>query len=369
MRFDGAGSLLIPMGQYNIEQTAKFYDNLDGRLGHPNVAICKNLTHCPLGNTIWAQAMVRFSDSMINDYVLECSLQLSDACDNSGAVQALQANSGSNTTADKTLDCKSGSTINCTASYFTGFCVGVGNPSGCPTSHVGAPVYIYGGTNCAQGPYTIASVSTYYEVVLNASPSILGQQCVNAHIFVGHISTNGAGPWKFVLMVSNALPFGSPPDNTFNGNCECIGEVTTRGNQSFPAGPQVYDSKGSNFPSLQLDYRLLANTWLEFTQEIIVGDISTPNTEVKWWIDGNLVYDWTGGNLALDGDDHGYGIGQIQIETYTTQRDVFYQGSAAGSAWYDDVITSTQPIAFNNGGGGNPSPPSGTAGRIRIKKP
>ncbi len=367
VKFDGAGSLKIPMQQYNIEETAYFGDNLDGRLGHPNVAICKNLTNCPLGNVIWTQVMARFSDSMISDFIFECSLQIGGNCYNGGAGQALQVNSGFSTTADKTLNCSG-----CSPGYTTGFCIAISNPGDCIGSHVGKQLYMYGGTNCVQGPYTIAAVNSYSQIVLNASPSTVGAQCSGSTLMVEHLSntSGGAQPWKFVLMVTNALPLGSPPNGSPGGNCECNGEVMTSSNQSYPHGPQVYDRKGTNSPAVQLNYRFLANTWMEITEEIIVGDDNVANTEVKWWVDGNLVYDWTGGILELDGGDDGYGIGQIQLETYTTHRDGFFAAPAGASpTWYDDVITSTQPIAFNNGGGGSPAPPSGTAGRLRVKKP
>ncbi len=348
--FEGGGALKIPMGQYNGEETAYYYDNLNGALGHPNVAICNNITNCPQGNTIWAQAMVRFSDAMINDYVFECSLQLAGSCYNSSTV----TDHGVHTT---TLDCTT-----CTSGgYLVSFCSGVNNPSGCPTSHQGKRIFIYNdtsGTNCIAGIYTITAVNTYNQVGLDRSPSTIGNKCSGGTVLVENLG-QGAQPWKLMLLVTNALPVGAAPNGSPTGNCECEGEVLT-GLQNFSPGfPQVYDSKGHNNPSNQFNYRFLANTWHELTEEVIVGNFNSgenrTDAEVKWWVDGNLAFDWPGAQLDLSGGNNGYGLGQIQLETYQTKRDSFYAGSvpSGGLTWWDNVITSTQPIPFNRNAGGS----------------
>ncbi len=364
VKWEGAGSLLIPMSQYSIEETGSMYENLDGNLGHPNVAICNNITTCPQGNTIWAQAMVHFTSSMINDYVFECSLQLSNTCYNAGGMH----DHGVHTT---TFDCDG-----CTnAGYLQSFCLALNNPGDCRGTHVGKRVFIYGGTNCIPAIYTITAVNAYNQIVLNQSPSAIGTICSGATVLVENLG-GGTQGWKLLLLVSNALPVGSPPNNSPTGNCECIGEVGTRGNQTFPAAYQVYDTKGLNSPAApQLNYLFVPYTWYELTERVIVGNFnpSTGYTDarVTWWIDGNLAYDWTGAQLDLSGGDQGYGLGQIQLETYTTKRDAFYPGSdpAGGLTNWDNVITSTNAIPFNKDAGGAVTPCSSPSKVVFTAQP
>ncbi len=342
-KFEGGGALKIPMSQYSIEETSVFEDNLDGVLGHPNVAICSDITHCPQGNTIWAQAMVRIASPLINDYVFQCAMQIDGTCYNDSSI----TDHGIATTVVDCPRCNS-------AGYLTSFCSGVGIPGDCPSSYSGKRLFIYNGdhgSNCIPGIYTITAINNYNQVALDRTPSAPGTKCTTG-TFLLEEATNFGGTqgWKLLLLVSNALATDT--------NCECIGEVMNRGNQTYPAAPQIYDSKGTNAPGVQLNYRHVANTWAEITEEVIVGSFNPveglTDAEVKWWLDGNLVYDWTGAKLDLSGGSSGYGLGQIQLETYTTKRDAFYAGSdpAGAPTWYDNVITSTQPIPFNRDAGG-----------------
>jgi hypothetical protein len=101
----------------------------------------------------------------------------------------------------------------------------------------------------------------------------------------------------------------------------------------------------------------VADTWTTYYYKFTLGAYGTPTTILEAWTgnDGEAPVKFIDySTLSLPQEIGGDGLSRIQLTPYQTGKNT--NSAAVATTWYDDLIVSTQPIAWPSGGSAPPPP-------------